>query len=131
MKFLDDTGNLHDKVYFDGHVLENRVLEGVYIEVTVADDGKASCSFRNKDKSYVKTLNAWLQEAQDFVEDAISDNDFDLFCVAPDSESGDDTAGQIVSVQKDNGVAPKSQKNSSKNPIAVPVMRASDLFKPR
>ena len=130
MKFIDENGQKHDKVCFDGYDIEERTLEGVMIDVWVADDGTITCSFRDKDESYLENYNTkkFLKEARDHVQDIMDEGMFDMFC---GPSNGNGSFASIEGMEYDNGTpfVSASAGASSSNGFSVGVKKATDIFK--
>ena len=87
MKFIDQNGNIHDKVTIDGYVIAERILEGVMIDATFDDEGNATPSFRAEDQDYLDDLNQkkFLKSAKAYFEDCLSEGDFEMLDLPGDA----------------------------------------------
>ena len=122
MKFVDENGKKHNSVFFDGYHIAERKLEGVMIDVSVSDDGKITCSFREGDASYLEDFNTkkFLKMAEGYVQDVLDEGEFVMLNVAGGAE--------LDRMEYDDGT-PFAITTPPSTGFSVTAMKLGDIFK--
>lgn len=85
--FIDENGNAHESMSFDGYDIAERVLEGVWIDICFNDKGKLIAQFRADDEDYVSDLNtrSYLSKAVKHAKSAIEEEEYIGFVSTADN----------------------------------------------